>query len=222
MFDLDREVAAWRKGFAGQKGFSTWDLDELEDHLRAAYDVELDLNPGLAPAEAFQGACEAMGSPQALSLEFAKVEGQGWRKLLSVGWAVFTVAFFLPVVHFGITLGQGDFREGFLPGFQALWLALTGGGGAIGVASSLTNGLMAATWWKISDAGRTRVQLLAGAASISALLNVCWIVLSDDPSQLMVGYYAWLSSFWMVASALWLRARALPAAVSDPDPMALE
>lgn len=215
MFDLDGAVREWRQGFARERAFTACDLDELEDHLRAAYDVELDLNPSLAPRDAFHQACSLMGSPDALSAEFDKVGGRGWRKILTAGWVVFAISFFLPVARYGITLGQLDVGDGLLPGIEALLLALTGAGGAIGVASGLTNAIMASTWWRISDAGRGRIRLLAWLATLAAALNLCWFVLTDDPSGLFAGYYAWLASFGITAAGLWKRARELPA--EDPE-----
>ena len=218
MFELDRAVADWRRTFAKERSFSRYDIDELEDHLRAAFEVELTLDPALAPERAFGYACETLGSPGAISEEFDKVGGRVWRRLLTVGWLVFATSFFLPVAHYGITLGQGNFQQGFLPGIQALLLALGGSGGAIGVLSGLTNLFMLATFWRISDAGRPRIRLLAWLMTLGAVLNLCWFVLMDDPSELFVGYYAWLTSFAVVGSGMWMRARSLPEETAERRP----
>lgn len=218
MFDLDEAVGDWRRTFARARSFSRWDLDELEDHLRAAYEVELVLDPDLEPERAFGYAVATLGTPTELSVEFAKVEGRGWRRLVRVGWLVFAISFFLPVARYGITLGDADFQEGLLPGIQALLLAFGGWGGAIGVLSGLTNLLMGATLWRISDAGPKRTRLLAWLMTLGAVLNTCWLVLTDDRSGLFVGYYAWLASFGAVASGLWMRARALPACLTSVGP----
>ncbi len=217
MFDLERAVVDWRRGFAKERSFSRYDLDELEDHLRAAYEVELHLNPTLAPERAFGYACETLGSPGVISEEFAKVEGRSWRRMLTVGWLLFATSFFLPVAHYGITFGQGNVEEGLLPGIQALLLALGGWGGAIGVLSGLTNLFMLATFWRISDAGRGRARLLAWLMTLGVVLNLCWFVLTDDRSDLYMGYYAWLASFGVVGSGLWKRAASLPAETLEAD-----
>lgn len=218
MFDLERAVVDWRRGFAKERSFTRYDLDELEDHLRAAYEVELSLNPGLAPDRAFGYACEALGSPSAISEEFAKVGGRGWRRTVAAGWLVFATSFFLPVARHGITLGEGNLQEGLLPGVQALLLALGGWGGAIGVLSGLTNLFMLGTFWRISDAGRGRARLLAWLMTLGMVLNLCWFVLTGDRSDLYAGYYAWMASFGVVGSGLWVRARSLPDETRDPDP----
>jgi hypothetical protein len=210
MFDLDDAVRTWRRDFTRERSFSERDLDELEDHLRAAYDVELDLNPALSPARAFAYACEDLGAAAELSGEFAKVEGKAWRRLVRTGWLVFGAAFLLPVARYGITLGQADLHDGLLPGVEAFLLAIKGWGGVVGILSALTNFVMIATVRRISDAGRGRVWLLALLMITAMLLNLCWFFEIDSVSDLLPGYYAWLASFGLVGSGLLLRARALP------------
>jgi hypothetical protein len=210
MFDLDDAVHAWRREFARERSFATSDLDELEDHLRAAYEVELDLNPGLVPSRAFAHACETLGAPTALSGEFAKVEGKGWRRLLRAGWLVYAIAFFLPVARNGITLGEMNLHEGLLPGIEAFLLAFRGAGGVVGIFSALTNVVMLMTFRRISDAGRDRVWLLTALMLTATVLNLWWLFEVDHVSELYAGYYAWLASFGITGTALAMRARALP------------
>ncbi len=217
MFELDDAVRAWRTGFARERSFTTGDLDELEDHLRAAYELELHLDPGLAPSTAFAHACDTLGSAADLSGEFAKVEGKAWRRLVRTGWAVYALAFLLPVARYGITLGQGDFHDGLLPGIEALLLALKGAGGVTGIFSALTNLVMILTFGRISDAGRSRVGMLAALMLAATVLNLWWLVAVDQVSDLYAGYYAWLASFELVGTGLALRARALPEASASAD-----
>lgn len=212
MFDLDGAVRTWRRDFARQRTFTAADLDELEDHLRAAYELELHLDPEQAPARAFACACESLGSATDLSGEFAKVEGRAWRWLVRAGWAVYALAFFLPVAKYGITLGQASFKDGLLPGIEAFILALTGAGGVAGTFSALTNLVMLLTFGRISDAGRSRVGLLAALTLAAVVLNLWWLVAVDHVSDLYAGYYAWVMSFELVGTGLLLRARALPEA----------
>ena len=214
MFDLDAAVGAWRARFARDRSFSTFDLDELEDHLRAAYEVELHLDPGLAPAAAFEQARSVLGEPEDLAGEFAKVGGKLWRWLLRAGWAVFAVSWLLPVHRFGNTLLDMEWKDGVLPGAEALLLGLTGLGGPVGVMSALTNLAMAATFWRISDAGRHRVAAMAALLLAGVVLNLSWVVWADQPSDLLAGYWAWTASFGVAGAGLLLRARALP----EPSP----
>jgi len=221
MFDLETAVHAWRKGFARERAFTTADLDELEDHLRAAYELELHLDPGLAPATAFACASATLGTPADLSGEFAKVEGKAWRRLVRTGWAVYVLAFFLPVAKYGITLGQGNLREGLLPGIQAFLVALRGSDDVVGIASALTNLVMILTFRRISDAGRHLVGLLAALVLAAMVLNLWWLVAMDQVSDLYAGYWAWIASFELVGTGLLLRARALPEAPTSEDVVAV-
>lgn len=214
MFDVEAAVRAWRVGFAEARSFSTGDLDELEDHLRGAYEVELYLDPRLAPAEAFERARAGLGAPADLSGEFAKVEGKAWHRLLTAGWVMFALSWFLPVHRMGIRFTDFNVKGLLLPGVEALWVALTNGGGPAGVLSGLTNLLMAATFWRIRDAGRNRVAALAGLLLASVALNLWWLVQVDQPGDLLAGYYAWTASFGVVGAGLALRARAMPDAES--------
>ena len=93
MFDLEKELRRWRERGSS---LSARELDELEDHLRAWIDLELQLNPKLAPAHAFKVARDELGDPAAVSREFAKAGKPRWRRLLVAGWALFGVSFLLP------------------------------------------------------------------------------------------------------------------------------
>lgn len=208
MFDLDGAVREWRRGFARERVLTPSDLDELEDHLRAAYDLERTLDPHLTPARAFTHACETLGRPGAVSREFAKVGGGAWKKVLTAGWILFGASFFLPVIRDGITLSGSSIADGVLPGIQAMLLALRGWNGPVGVLSALTNLVMGATFWRITDAGRGRIRLLAGLTTLGTALNLCWLL--ADPFELHVGYFAWLTSFAVAGTGLWMRARAIP------------
>lgn len=212
MFDLDLAVLQWRRDFARARVFTGTDLDELEDHLRAAYDVELDLNPALAPARAFTYAVENLGTRGDLSGEFAKVSGKGRRRLLNAGRLLYIGSFFLPVVRYGATLRHMELNEGVLPGVQAFLVALLGGGnGAVGVLSALTNLLMAMAFVRQARAGRKRALTLSLALLGAGVLNLSWLVATGLVSDLYAGYYAWLASFGVTGAALLLHARELPA-----------
>ena len=96
MFELDPEVRKWRTRLERRSSLSARELDELEDHLRARFTLELDLNPALTPARAFTTAVSALGEPR----RFEGVrEGRvaRWRRFLLAGWGLYAVSFFLPV-----------------------------------------------------------------------------------------------------------------------------
>ena len=205
MFDLDRAVLAWRRDYARERSFTTSDLDELEDHVRVAYEVELELNPALPPARAFAHACETLGTARALSGEFAKVEGRWWRRLLHFSWATWGISFFLPVARNGITLAHPSLHDGGLPGINAILMSGYAGG-VLGVLSALTNLLMLFTFFHVGDAGRRRVRTLALLLMGAVLINLTWLVRTQPLSDLYAGYYVWLESFGLAATALAMRA----------------
>jgi len=134
---------------------------------------------------------------------------------------VYVLAFFLPVAKYGITLGQGNLREGLLPGIQAFLVALRGSDDVVGIASALTNLVMILTFRRISDAGRHLVGLLAALVLAAMVLNLWWLVAMDQVSDLYAGYWAWIASFELVGTGLLLRARALPEAPTSEDVVAV-
>lgn len=213
MFELDTEVREWRTRLERGSSLSARELDELEDHLRARADLELELNAGLAPARAFAIAREGLGQPKAISKEFARAGHPRWRRLLLAGWALYAVSFLLPVLaasgpaadYFtarGYELFVRIFQEGELgPPLVALlsnlpmlmtlpalwrlprWRALWGLVGTVGLAS------LAFGVFTLASPPRLGADGLAGLGYLGA------------------GYWAWSASFVCAASALRLRNR---------------
>ena len=205
MFDLNSSVSKWRNDLANEGNLSKSDLDELEDHLLTAY--QTDLESGLDPALAFAGACEDVGAIAELSAEFAKVESGTWRRFLSAGWAMFVVAFLLPVHAASIGLFGSGSAPDVLRGFEAFYYAITGDLGFVGFLSGLTNVLMGLTLLRASDDDRKNVFAIAGVLVAATFLNLYWLV--DGFGDLHIGYFLWLTSFASVASGYLLRAREL-------------
>ncbi len=184
---------------------SATELDELEDHLCSTYHAHLER--GTAPGHAFATALRALGSVEQVSSEYRKVRSTTWLRLLKSSWAVFAVAFLLPVADGGITLLDPDLGEGLLPGFQAIRVALEEGGWS--TFSALTNLMMLATMWRVSGLGRRPIFALGMVALASALLNGWWLTEMDPISDLRAGYYMWWASFGLASTGLLMRARAL-------------
>jgi hypothetical protein len=76
-FDLEATVLGWRDALRGSPALRDTDLDELEAHLR---DSVLSLeSSGRRPEEAFQIACQRLGSLQEIEREYCKVNrGRVW------------------------------------------------------------------------------------------------------------------------------------------------
>ncbi len=80
MFSLEEEISIWRRTINEHEAFTSDDIAELEDHLRAEFDI-LTSAPSLTEAEAFWIACRRIGSLPELALEFNKVN----RKSIWIG-----------------------------------------------------------------------------------------------------------------------------------------
>ena len=101
MFDLDARIREWRERQERESSLSPRELDELEDHLRARVDLELELNAVLAPAQAFAIARRELGEAAALSKDFAKAGRPRWRRWLVAGWSMYAASWFLPILNMG-------------------------------------------------------------------------------------------------------------------------
>lgn len=110
MFELDREVRNWRTSVERGSSLSPRELDELEDHLRALVDLELELDASLAPRRAFAIARHALGEPKALSREFARAGRPRWKPLLAGAAALYVASLLLPVFHIPMPWGDWTMR----------------------------------------------------------------------------------------------------------------
>lgn len=223
MFDLDAEIRRWRERREHTSSLSPRELDELEDHLRARVDLEMELNSALAPKKAFAVARRELGKPAALEKEFAKAGKPRWRRWLVAGWAMFAVSFVLPAVADGPAAG--------IPG----WGAATGTLGflilepreafvvaPLEMVSGLTNLLMLATLLELRASRPRRTRWLAGLVGGGAALNLQWLLgwaepVVFPPLGMGIGYWAWIASFFCVAAALWMRVRELKPARPQPS-----
>ena len=223
MFDLDTEVRRWREHAEGKSSLSPREVDELEDHLRARVDLELELNGALTPVQAFAAASEDVGEPAALSREFVKAGQPRWRRLLVAGWAMFAVSWFLPAVVEYIPIppapdGTLQQHVEVIPGWEAFVYALFGWAGPVGSVSALTNVLMLVTglwvYRKRASKARWAAPLMVIAAAVNALYWPFW-VMSEGDMALRLGFVAWAGSFILAGTALWLRARGWVSALPE-------
>lgn len=208
MFDLEKAVGRWRKELERESSLSPPEMDELEDHLRAHFDLEMELAPAQAPVAAFANASAGMGEPAELSREFARAGSPRWRRLIYAGWALFVVSFVLPAYVDGSSDGGGFFTFGTMSGWDAFGNALIWGDWP-GRLSAATNLIMLGSLLilRTSRPGRGRwLRWLVGGAGI---LNLAywpiWVVTEGDPvSNLLPGYWIWVASFLCVAAGIWM------------------
>jgi len=90
MFDLEKEIAHWRKRMRGAGIKSPGSLEELESHLRD--EVARQTKAGLSAEKAFDAAVQRLGQAETVGAEFAKTSERKARrerklKLLSVAFA---------------------------------------------------------------------------------------------------------------------------------------
>ena len=214
-FDLDAQVGRWRARQQRTSSLSPRELDELEDHLRARVDLELELNAAIAPARAFRTATHEMGTGFALSKEFAKVGKPRWRGLFMAGWAMFATSFLLPVTGFellseypsyGRASGFEVFRRCLRPSPFFL-LTLPTFAMLLAIPAFRGRRLVGGRWFRrfLGFAG-------VGALGIGIALSFQhWTVMtsygtSSVRALLGSGYWAWAASLVCVAAALHLRA----------------
>jgi hypothetical protein len=80
MFDLEQELARWRRSLAARLPHNREALDELESHLRDA--VQQQMAAGAEPAAAWTAALTRLGSRDAIAAEYGKLPSRTvWRWL---------------------------------------------------------------------------------------------------------------------------------------------
>lgn len=211
-FDLDARIAQWRRSQERASSLSPRELDELEDHLRAHVDLEMELNPGLGPARACRIACDEIGTGAALAKEFAKVGKARWRRMFLAGWAMYAASFLLPSARLGFDHGY-QFVLRFTPTDllypQVLaFLLLPNLAMLMTIPALLGCRPPSGRWakWLLGVAG---VGAIGTAAVVSALIMMGFqnVGLWDTVAAFGTGYWTWTVSLTLVATALHLRAR---------------
>lgn len=203
MFDLEKAAGRWREELERESSLSPDEVDELEDHLRAHYDLEMELAPSQTPVKAFANASRRIGKPAALSKEFARAGSPRWWRLVYAGWALFAVSFALPAYP-----GRFFFGGPMSSGWDAFWNALLFGP-PLGKLSAVTNLLVLGSLLILRTSRRRRGRwlrwLLGGAAVLNLAYWPIFVVTEGDPiSSLRPGYWAWASSFLCVGTGMWM------------------
>ncbi len=214
MFDLDREVRRWRERQERTSSLAAAELDELEDHLRARVNLEMELMAVPSRRRAFALACEGIGESNALSREFAKAGTPRWRKVMIAGWAMFGASLVLPVATYD--------RELVRYGFEVLW-SVTGFN-----HWTLPSVIVLLTVPTLRNArylrSRWLARLSAGLLGASGIFALAYgLVFSFWPEVILsalfgnlgyffdmalgLGFWLWAGSLFPVAIALLLRAR---------------
>ncbi|MDE2794477.1 MAG: hypothetical protein OXL34_06620 [Gemmatimonadota bacterium] len=208
MFDLEKAILGWRDSREREGSLSPRELDELEDHLRAHVDLELELDAALAPERAFAIARHELGRATVLSREFAKAGKPRWRRWLFAGWGMYAASWFLPVYElFGTTYGYemlgeltGDRADAAI--FLAMNLAM------VMTLPVLRRRRLSRNRWLrrwVGGVGLGAVGMVIAAIVWGSIDTggVGWL----HPFPFLVGSWTWIASFLCVAKALRLRAK---------------
>ena len=180
MFDLEKQIRAWREMLKGTMGKDA--IDELECHLRD--DVERLVGDGRSPQDAWEEALRRLGPPKQLSVEYAKNGARTWLAawcaviVLAVavalaGWKAFPFAqhgrdVLLALHVLAITTG---YTTVFAIGFVSLWAtveralggwnqakdaALRSAGRRLGILAVCATviGVALGAWWAHDHMGR--------------------------------------------------------------------
>ncbi|MDE2662441.1 MAG: hypothetical protein OXI39_05485 [Gemmatimonadota bacterium] len=203
MFELENEVRRWRRALDRRSSLAPRELDELEDHLRARVDLELELDAALSPTEAFAIARRDLGEPKALSREFARSGRPRWKPLLAGALALYSASLLLPVLHMQLLPASWGFEAWVPRGYELLAdIEL--------LPLNLPMLLMLPLIWRKPRLKGTWLAGILGVIGLSALgLGVAAVIDggSDALSSLRPGYWAWAASFVCASAALWFRRR---------------
>ena len=233
MFEFETEVGRWRRKVERGSSLSPCEVDELEDHLRARFELEIEMTPERSPARAFNTVCDELGEASALSREFAKAGRRRWRPLLLTGWAMFVASFVLPLyrtvwVEAGslhpdlAALVESQRPYEFLRDLGTALVALGDVASMVwfGAAVLLPNLPLLMTLPTLLGSRRTDRRwlrrVLGGMGGVMLGLGVLRVVgpapfpYADAAVALQypgAGYWLWSGSFAFAAAALWLRGR---------------
>ena len=203
------EVRKWRTGLERRSSLSARELDELEDHLSARVNLELDLNPALAPVDAFATAMDELGAPSAISKEFTKAGRPRWRRLLLAGWALYAASFLMPAyVYSGPHFDRTTYGYEIVPEL----VRLTSSGPALAVIGLwLPNLIMLATlpvWRRRRPSRRAWTAWVVGATG-GLPLGLGLLRFGDPgaPFHSAIGFWVWCASFVVAGAALWFGRR---------------
>jgi hypothetical protein len=172
MFDLNRAIADWRQDMLASGVGPVEALDELEGHLRDAFEQKV--QAGVERQEAFKLAAEQMGRSADLAAEFQKLQPSGWLPMR------IAVAFILIALGGTIALLWGHVQSGRME----LLLACHVFSITIGYLSALVFGVLAICYVcqrRARGFSIARMGLLSSAArwftGFSAVLTALGIVL---------------------------------------------
>ncbi len=210
MFEVENEVRRWRRDVERKSSLSPREVDELEDHLRARVELEMELDAALSPPQALAIARKELGEAAVLSREFAKAGKRNWRRWLVAAWTMFGASFALPAFRLRIPFVEDLFgvESGWDYGYQVFWNLFTDGAAPLLLPSLAMILSIRALLSPAPGTGRWLGRLLGVAGFIGVAFGVVALVrFAGFGSPLGVGYWTWSLSFICAAVALRIRNR---------------
>lgn len=207
MFEVEHGVRRWRRDVERRSSLSPREMDELEDHLRARVELEMELDTALSPDRALAIAEEDVGRASALSREFAKVGKPKWRRWLIAGWAMFGVSFALPAIWWPLSPILGG---GWSYGYEVFFLDLFTDRGFPVLLPSVAMILSIRALLSPSPGkGRWVGRILGVAGTLGVAMGVFAVIRTiGAPGPVAgIGYWMWHLSLICVAVALRIRNR---------------
>ena len=221
MFAAEKEVRRWREEVERRSSLSPREIDELEDHLRARVELEMELEPALGPARALAIARGELVRAVDLSREFARAGKSTWRRWMAAGWAMaarsevmklnvtspslFGVSFALPAIWWPLpSIPGGEWSYGY----EVFFLDLFTDGGFLLLLPSVAVILSVRAFPSRSPGtGRWLGRILGVAGSLGVAIGLLAVVRSAGESGPVLGIGAWMWHLSFVLAAIGLRIR---------------
>ncbi len=205
MFEVEHAAQRWRQDVEHRSSLSPREVDELEDHLRARAELEMELDPALGPVNAVAIAREELGQAAALSREFVKVGKPRWPRWLAAGWALFGVSFALPAIWWPLpSIPGGEWSYGY----EIFFLDLFTDGDFLLLLPSVAMILSVRAFLSRSPGtGRWLGRILGVAGSFGVAIGLLAVVRSAGESGPVLGIGAWMWHLSFVLAAIGLRIR---------------
>ena len=205
MSAAEKEVRRWREEVERRSSLSPREIDELEDHLRARVELEMELEPALGPARALAIARGELGRAVDLSREFARAGKPTWRRWMAAGWALFGVSFALPAIWWPLpSIPGGEWSYGY----GIFFLDLFTDGDFLLLLPSVAMILSVRAFLSRSPGtGRWLGRILGVAGSLGVAIGLLAVVRSAGESGPVLGIGAWMWHLSFVLVAIGLRIR---------------
>ena len=178
MFDLDKQIASWRKRFLNDNAFYCDEVEELENHVRDA--VERFVAEGYTERDAFLEATRLLGDPTMLRREYTN--SRPVMERLFVPAAVVAVATFaLPILQ-GFFMHTAWWQSLLDPAMSYIILSPLGHALLTGIHFLALFVVIGAGALRMGRSGQRRVALTGSGLLMGLLLTFTFVQLTAPPN----------------------------------------